>query len=785
MKKQLILPLLLLLGIIGYNFSVHAQSNHPIKIGLIVDGDGSQKEMEDQFRAFLQKEIGAVLGSGYQVDVPAYLIQHTKGSHILFQEGYAALNNSEADIIIVAGLFSSAFVLEEKEHKKPTFAIGVVDQQIQDIHLTKENNSGKHNLNYLITPLTMTNDIEAFKRVYPFKFLAIVLDKGFVDFSFRNKGKEIREKVLKGDKYEVIQSNTTAEDVLKLLPENADAVYLGFTSFQFTGTERAKLIDELVKRKIPIYGNEYEDIARGALVTNTPKNLYPKLLRKLALNIEKYVSGTPVKDIDVHIDLDHQLTINNSSASRIGFSPSFTLFGEASFVGESITSTENDESVYSIINEALEQNLGLKAEQVDVAILEQDRKLAVSNYLPSFDLEGQYVQQSTRSAIFQPEKSTDATLAFNQVLYSEQVVAGIKIQNYLKEAEIQGAKKEALDVINNTASSVANVLISRNTKDIQRKLLGSIKRNLEIAKLKQQIGYAGISDVYRWQNELASATQNVIEAENTETSNKLQLTFLLNRTVGDSVYPQDFDLENQVFDLLQKASIDKYVHNQTDLKQIIDFLVDEAITNIPDVKELEANIKAVKREKIMNNRVRYLPTVGLGVNYKSNLGFTKGDNPQAINPLNNSWNLGVSAKIPVFQGFSQNRKIEKNKLQLEKLAYQEENLKQSLRLNIRDAFLTYINAWTSLELTQVAADNGKKNLELIRDSYSKGQSNIITLIDAQNSAFSSELQAKNAKYIYFISILGIYRNIGWFGMIAPEAEQAQFIERLTQQLIKE
>ena len=114
------------------------------------------------------------------------------------------------------------------------------------------------------------------------------------------------------------------------------------------------------------------------------------------------------------------------------------------------------------------------------------------------------------------------------MIFSEPVFANIKIQRFLAEAARHQTDLVALDVVLNLSTAYFDILLAKTRIRIEKENLAASRRNLEIARTRNAVGYAGIADVFRWESEVASATQAIIEARNALYLAKVQLNQLVN-----------------------------------------------------------------------------------------------------------------------------------------------------------------------------------------------------------------------------------------------------------------
>lgn len=309
------------------------------------------------------------------------------------------------------------------------------------------------------------------------------------------------------------------------------------------------------------------------------------------------------------------------------------------------------------------------------------------------------------------------------------------------------------------------------------------KRNLEISKLRQTVGYSGQSDVYRWESRLASSATALLEAKNNIKLAKIKLNKLLNRPLNENFIVQEVFLEEaSLIDspygtYLRGAK--EYVDNPKSLEIYKDFLIQEAIGNSPEISRLNAQIASLERKQASYKRERFVPTVGFGA--QADRVFSRagaGSDLPGIDSDDDTWNVGININLPLFQGGAINTNIQKTKIEINTLKDQRSQLVKFIELNVHDAVLELTVKRVNLKSSRRSADFANKGLELVQDLYSKGRVSIVDLTDAQNAALNADLAALNSEYEFILSVLRTERAVGKFTILNTPQEQAAFLQRL-------
>lgn len=113
------------------------------------------------------------------------------------------------------------------------------------------------------------------------------------------------------------------------------------------------------------------------------------------------------------------------------------------------------------------------------------------------------------------------------------------------------------------------------------------------------------------------------------------------------------------------------------------------------------------------------------------------------------------------------------------------NLRNLLELQLRSNLETAGASFGNLRLSREAALAARKNFEIAQNSYRQGLLNITSLIDAQNAALQSEINAINAVYQFVADFLAVERSVGRYHFLSTTEEQTAFFQRFAQFLTRE
>ena len=730
----------------------------------------------------LQNEIKAVVGEDATILFPEESLLVNNFDLEKARSNYNQLIAGDVDIILAFGVFNNEIISPLTVHQKPTILFGAINRDVQQLDLSKTT-SGIENFTYLVESESYKEDLTRFKELSDFKNVGIAVDAAIAEILPLKNIFDTELAELNAD-YRLITFESV-DDILNNL-EGIDALYMagGF----FMGTEEKKrLIQELLTSKMPSFTvNGPADVQMGFLATLQAAENLDQFFRRIALNIEAYVTGTPMSELPIFIDYNPRLTINYNTSDTIGFPIKYSLIGETDFVGEfKNVLSEKEYDLLTVINQALTQNLSIQANQKDVDLATQDIKTATSNYLPSVTASGTATYVDPDLAAISngqnPEFSTAGNITLNQTVFSEAANANIAIQKKLQKAQQEDFNASQLDLIFDSANAYFNVLILKANTQIQVRNVDLTKRNLEISEQNFEAGQSGKSDMLRFRSEMAQNTQAMVEAINQLEQGFLFLNQVLNNPTDYEIDVADVQLNEGIFKEYNYDELFGLLDNPTLREPFIKFLIEEAYKNAPELKSLGYSLEATDRNIRLNGYGRFLPTVALQGQYNST--FSRSGAGSTANPnfgvalVDNSYTAGASISIPIINQNQNNINRQTALIQKDQLELNKDNLELNISVNVRNGVLNLVNQMSNIELSKISEETAAEALELTQASYAEGAVNIVQLLDAQNNYLNAQLAQTNAVYNFLINALQLERFMGYYFLLNTEEKNDEFRQR--------
>ena len=772
-----------------------------VEIGIICDG---HKEDNLEFINTIKKEVESLLGLKYKVLFPETKILNSKWQTDSINTNLNfLLEDKKTDIIIGLGPTTSIVLAKASPFKKPVIAAGNIQTACFNFPI-EDNSSGIKNFTYLTTPCTPERDLEVFYSIYPFKKIVIILGEELPDQDTicTDIVKNIKEKY--NAESMLLFVGKDYQKVIDGLPEDIDAYYLGPIN-KMKRPDMVNMIALLNSKKIPSFSmNGENDLEMGVMATVCASSNNTKLGRRIALNLEKIIEGEKVKNLPVKVNYNEELVINMKAVRETGFYPSVQVLIEARLINEEVTETSRVLSLNSVIAEALESNLEYKIKNQEIEAKNKEVKIARANLLPTVEASGLGVQidedRAKGSMGNTSERTITGGITFTQLIYSEQALANHKIQKILSEGREYQIEAAQLDLILNSSLAYIKVLMAKKYEAVRKENLNLTRKNLELAKVREGVGYTGISDVYRWESMLAVDRINLLYATKDRNSAEISLNQVLNKPLK-----QHFRTVDITFDSLSNYFSDEIINiclgNQKIYTLMGDFLVEESKFMLPEYKDITSALKAQERAVSSLKRSRYLPSIafqaesnyilnrsGEGSNYSApgdipvldmannQIGYVPMEG-MFIQPKDYNWNAGIKLSIPLAKGGERNARIQQAKIEALKLQNQQQLLEERLTQQIRITFEKIAASYPKINLAKEASEMAAKNLKITQEFYSQGMVSAVELIDAQNAAIDAKLFAVNAVYEYLMDLLIISRATGGYYFLSTPEQNAEFRER--------
>jgi outer membrane protein len=405
------------------------------------------------------------------------------------------------------------------------------------------------------------------------------------------------------------------------------------------------------------------------------------------------------------------------------------------------------------VDHALDHNITIKQNKLNVEISQENVNSAKGNFLPNLNAStsGNLNFGSGFDPVSQDRVSTSTyggSLGINSGIT---VFNGYRNLNTYKQAQlgVEGSKldleKIEDDISLYVVNTYLNVLFAKENLKVANVQYEISKKQIENAKAKFEAGTKPKGDLLNAQSTAATDEQSVILYENTMNLALLDLAQLL------QVEPVGFDVEIIEID---SPSIILMYKNPNEVYQ-------KALTIRPEIKRAELDIESADLS-IEIAKASYLPSVSLGANVGTGYGYNLKNNSHIpyFTQLDDNLGYGINfnVNIPIFNRNQTKSNVNRQKINYEISKFGLDNQKLQLEQTIQKAFYdakAAAKTYESAEKSLIAQEEAIKNAQ---ESYNFGAMTQFDFDQVRNRFVNAEGAMIRAKYdfIFKTKVLEFY-----------------------------
>lgn len=393
---------------------------------------------------------------------------------------------------------------------------------------------------------------------------------------------------------------------------------------------------------------------------------------------------------------------------------------------------------------ALENNFEIKIAKNNLKIDETNNSLANAGMLPSLNAN----LSNNNSQLNTSQTQSDGSVRTVDNAKNFNIVYGVSLDWTVFDGLKMFARKEQLSTLEQQGkaqlqsailSKIGAVYTTYYDLVQQQQVMASIDSAIVISNQRVAtadnrftIGKASKLEVLNAKVDLNSDKSMLLSQIENYKSTKIRLNELLARPVQTE------------FKVIQEIDFDENLNYEA--------LLTTATNQNP---ELQAQILS---KKLADLNLKYVkgnryPTVQLTSGYNFNrseasLGFITQSSSQGFV-------YGVTASLPIFNGFLQNKNEKVAKYEVENASFLLEQQKVNLESQIASLFASYA---TNMELVKMEEDNvaiAKQNLDITLSKYKIGTITTIEFRTAQQNFIEASLRYSNAQYLTKLSEINL------------------------------
>ncbi|WP_428241823.1 TolC family outer membrane protein [Gynuella sp.] len=407
----------------------------------------------------------------------------------------------------------------------------------------------------------------------------------------------------------------------------------------------------------------------------------------------------------------------------------------------SMSYAESD--LISLYNQAVESYPSLIINTNDEKIAQSQAKQGLARLMPNVAGTVTYGASSATG-------DNDADVRFDEGVMKYKVeltqaifnLYAIKLYDAFKE-NVTATKYKTLSTQQTMMVSVAenyfSVLTAKDTVESVNSQLEAVKRQLEQTEQQYEVGLAAITDVLDAQASYDATQVSLIEAE-AAYDTALQNFAVLTGQIPDKlkVLPKEVSLP-----AVENSGVNEWVS--------------VALKTHPDVRSVTQTTKYVEKNYSASKANR-LPTLGGSVSYTYS-DYMK-ENPLLRAEDGGVTEVGISLAIPIYTGGQTSAEIMEAGLKYNTALQNLEFTKRNVELAVRQAHRKLTADIANVAAKKKAVESSSKALDATQVGYDVGTRNIVEVLSAQSTLFSSKLSFQTAQYDYLLDILKLKQAAG-------------------------
>ena len=394
------------------------------------------------------------------------------------------------------------------------------------------------------------------------------------------------------------------------------------------------------------------------------------------------------------------------------------------------------------LNLTYKNNIQLNAERENIKASEEDVNIAKADYKPSLTLSGTKSIEDTNKLTNQ--SGGDASITdvdpFTTSIKLEQTLLdfgrGLTLEKNITALDLAKAKlvKKEQDILHKAIDAYTNLILARETLDINEKNLNLLIRQVENDQIRRDRGQITNTDLAQSESSLAGAQAQFAKSKSDLLISKLNYENIIGK-ISD---PNQLQKNSTAI-----ASIPKSLNEAISISK----------QNNPDIQIAKFDLaKAEKELAISESDLKPTASLSLERSYTDDLSSTYDEREKDV--------LKATVNWPFYSGGKKRSKISKNS-----------NLTTRKRLLLDDAVRTnetnVASAWSSLEssesfLNSVRAQVNAAEIanEGIAAEYERGSRTTLDVIQSNSLLLSAQISLASSEKNYLMAQYNLLKAVG-------------------------
>ena len=381
---------------------------------------------------------------------------------------------------------------------------------------------------------------------------------------------------------------------------------------------------------------------------------------------------------------------------------------------------------------ALQNNPSIKIADADLESAKWGINAAKGAKMPSISLTHSDTRKKSTSSIITNAFSNEITMSLP--LYTGgKLEAGVETAKLTYKVNDLAVEESKQQVKLDATTGYYTILQTMNALKVSQDSVAMMDAHLKNVQAQYGVGIVAKSDVLRSEVELADYQQKMIIAQN---------NYDLAISKFNNVVGLPLETEVKVKDVLQ------HVKYELSLADCITY----AEAHRPENIQADYAV-AIAKQAVKSAKSDKLPTVKAS----ASTGWSDKDFPGTED---NNWAVGLTASWNAFDSGVTSAKIKQSNSAVAKALQQAKQTKDSVQLEVRQAYLNMNEADKRIETTQVAVEKAEEDYKIAGVRYSAGVGTNLDVIDAQVALTDAKNNYIQAMYDYNTSKADLDKAMG-------------------------
>lgn len=405
-------------------------------------------------------------------------------------------------------------------------------------------------------------------------------------------------------------------------------------------------------------------------------------------------------------------------------------------------------SLDEAINYALAANNQIKLAKIDVADAEgqllEYKSIGIPkvnasvdyNYfpqVPQFLIPRQFIDPDAPDGSFAllpagTEQGMVAKIEASAIIFDAAWIVGLKAQRLYRELVARQGQASEENVKAAVTKAYLAILIAEKNKEVLEKNISNLEKTLKETRAIFENGFAEKLDVDRLQLSFNNLTIEKEKLDRLITISYNLLKFQMGYPMSDEISISD-DL-----DML----IAKFTAEAVELDAPIDFNSRSEYSAINLGEELA-------KINIRRYRMGYIPVINAFGSHQQQL-----QRNNLFDKEENGWFgtsvVGLSLKIPVFDGLEKKAKIQRARILLDKTYVQKSDFERGMTLEVKNSRIAYLNAQESVSTTDKSLQLAQNIYDTTQIKFREGVGSSLEVAQAERELYTAQANYTNALY---------------------------------------